>query len=347
METFWDQTAIFPTNYFGQTTIDPAQITSIINSMTIDIGLAKEAIALELNNKRLVDFPIGYDLKLFRDTPLVRLLDGRLVCMSLQCLFEKSTQNAIWMAVRGSTGTTRQGLIHHLTHYRGLLFEEYLKELCSIMIEKNENLSFTHIPPEATTDNEEVGDSILIQDKKLIIFEAKSRQFLENFKTTGDWEKDPDFINTFIKAAKQIEIATNKIRGGQVLEVNIHPQEIEKIYPVIVTYETVPMHGKLQRFMRQKIIEAGFLTDSIFAPVEIITISDIESSLDSTETITLIQLLEKKNSSNEHASESTLHNFTSQYMRLNTVISTGWQAQQIHQTWENLLIPYFRDRFIT
>ena len=345
METFWGQTAILPTNYFGLTTIDPAQITSIIDSMTIDFVAIKQILTRELHEKELGELPVGYDLSVFRKTPLVRLHDGRLVCVNLTCLFEKSTQNAIWMATKGSTGTERQTLVNHLTHYRGLLFEEYLKELCLIMVSKNQNLSFRHIPPEATTDHEEVGDSILIQGNKLIIFEAKSRQFLESFKTTGDWEKDPTFITTFVEASEQIETATTKIRSGQITGLNIDPNNIEKIYPVIVTYESVPMHGKLQRFIRQKVAEAGHLADAIFAPLEVMSIDDIENSLDAVETITLVELLNEKNSGNPHASESSFHNFVTQYVATHTVLSSGWQAEQVNRTWREVFQPYFRDKF--
>ncbi len=345
METFWGQTAILPTNYFGLTEIDQAQINSIIDSMTIDFAVIKDALTREIHKKKLGELPVGYGLSAFRKTPLVRLPDGRLVCVNLPCLFEKSTQNAIWMPTKGSSGTDRQTLVNHLTHYRGLLFEEYLKELCSIMISKNQKLSFKHIPPEATVDHEEVGDSILIQGNKLIIFEAKSRQFLEPFKMTGNWEKDQTFITTFVEASQQVETAATKIRSRKITGLNIDPNNIEKIYPVIVTYEPVPMHGKLQRLIRQKVAEAGYLTDAIFAPLEVMTIDDIERSLDAVDTITLVELLDEKNSGIPHASEANFHNFVSQYVSTYTVLSSGWQAEQVERTWREVFQPYFRDKF--
>lgn len=345
METFLGQTAILPINYFGLTTIDQVQITSILDSMTIDFAGIKNVLTREIHEKKLGELPVGYDLSAFRKTPLIRLPDGRLVCVNLPCLFEKSTQNAIWMPTRGSYGTERQTLVNHLTHYRGLLFEEYLKELCSIMVSKNQNLSFKHIPPEATADHEEVGDSILIQGNKLIIFEAKSRQFLELFKTTGDWEKDPTFIATFVEASQQVETAATKIRSGQITGLNIDTNNIEKIYPVIVTYEPVPMHGKLQRLIRQKVAEAGHLTDTIFAPLEVVTIDDIENSIDAVNTITMVELLDNKNLGDPHASESNFNNFSSRYLGNNTVICNGWQRGQVNQTWDEVFRPFFEGKF--
>ena len=91
--------------------------------------------------------------------------------------FEKTTQNVIWMPLRNiKDATDRKSLINALTEYRGHLFEEYLKELCTIFECKNEKISFVYIPPESTNDHQEVGDSILIQGEEIIIFEAKSRQ---------------------------------------------------------------------------------------------------------------------------------------------------------------------------
>jgi len=345
-EKLFGQTAILPTDYFGQTTIDTNLTSSIIESMAIDFETAKEILMRDFHEKDLATLPTGYDLSIFRKTPLIKLADGRLVCANLSCLLEKSTQNAIWMPTKGVSSEDRQNLIHHLTHYRGRLFEEYLKELCSIMVEKNVNLSFKHIPPEATADHEEVGDSILIQGNKLIIFEAKSRQFLESFKSTGDWEKDPSFISELLKAAHQIETAATKIRSGLISDLEINPNQIEKIYPVVVTYEAVPMHGKMQRFIRQKIQETGYLTDDIFAPLEVITIGDVEHSIDAVDTISMIELLDRKNLlSDPHASESNFHNFFTEYVRDNDVICNGWQAQQVEQMWEDLIRPFFRDKF--
>lgn len=345
-EILFGQTAILPANYFGQTNIDPTLITSIIDSMAIDFATVKKQLTRDLQEKELGTIPVGYDLSIFRKNPIIRLSDGRLICANLACLLEKSTQNTIWMTTNGVTRENRQQLIHHLTHYRGLLFEEYLKELCSVMVEKNDNLSFIYIPPEATSDHEEVGDSILIQENEVIIFEAKSRQFLEIFKSTGDWETDPTFIGEFIKAAQQIEKAANKIKLSHLDKLEIKHNQIEKIYPVIVTYESVPMHGKIQRFIRQKVQEAGYLTDAIFAPIEVIIIDDIENSIDAVDTVSLIDLLKEKNSEDDpHASESNFHNFFNQYLRNNTTICNGWQSDQVRLTDEELFRPFFEDKF--
>jgi hypothetical protein len=346
-EKLFGQTVTLPTNYFGQTTISSDLINSIVDSMAVDFASVKKDFADELSGKELTTLPVGYDLTIFRKTPLIRLSDGRLICANLSCLLEKSTQNLIWMTTRGITGVEGKQLINHLTHYRGLLFEEYLKELCTIMVERNKSLFFTHIPPEATTDNEEVGDAILIQGNKLVIFEAKSRQFLEPFKTTGNLEKYSDFIKEFIKAAQQIEIAARKIRSGAVSVggLNIDPTQIGKIYPVVVTYESVPMHAKMQRFIRQKVSDAGYLSDPIFAPLEVVTIGDIEQTIDIVDTLTPIELLDKKNSDNSHASESNFHNFLSRYCAINTVICNGWQRNEVEKMWKDVFHPFFDDKF--
>lgn len=344
-ETLFGQTAILPKDYFGQTTIDSGQISSIIDSMTTDFAAIKADLLTELGGKELSTIPAGYDLSIFRKTPLIKLPLDRLVCGNLSCLLEKSTQNIIWMAIKNTDEKDRGTLINDLTSYRGRLFEEYLKELCSIMTEKNKKLSFAHIPPDATTDHEEVGDSILIQGNKLVIFEAKSRQFLESFKATGDWEKDPRFIAEFIKAAEQIETAITKIRSGVVTDLNINAALIEKIYPVIVTYESIPMYGKVQRLIRQKVSEAGHLVDPMFAPLEVVTIADIEQIIDSVNTVTLIDLLSAKNSGDPHASESNLHNFFAWYLSVNTLICNGWQRGQVDKTFDEVFYPFFKDKF--
>lgn len=345
-ETLWGQTAILPTNYFGQTTIDPKMISLTIDSIAVDFDVVKQDLINEVGGKDLKVLPVGYDLSIFRKTPIIRLSDGRLICANLSCLLQKATHNIIWMATKGVTGNAKKALINDLTQYRGELFEEYLKEICSEMCTKNANISFIHIPPEETEDHEEIGDSILTQGNKIVIFEAKSRQFLESFKTTGDWANDPTFIEEFIKASQQIETAANKIISGAISIAGVDSSLIEKIYPVIVTYESVPMHGKMQRFIRQKVQEAGFLTGNVFAPLEIIIIDDLEHSIDAVETVSLIDILNEKNSGNDpHASESNLHNFFTQYLSQNRVLSTGWQRQQVDRVYDEVFLPFFKDKF--
>lgn len=343
-ETLFGQTTII-SDFFRRTTIDVSKIDSVIDSMLVDFETIKQSISSELSGKDLCTLPAGHDLGAFRRTPLIRLSDGRLIFGNLSCLFEKTTQNMIWMSVGETRDEERKDLVNYLTSYRGRLFEEYLKELCSIMTEKNKKLSFAHVPPDATTDHEEVGDSILIQGNKLVIFEAKSRQFLESFKTTGNWEKDPKFIAEFTKAAKQIETAATKIRSRVVTNLNINATLIEKIYPVIVTYESIPMYGKVQRYIRQKVREAGHLTDPMFAPLEVVTIGDIEQIIDSVNTVSLIDLLSEKNSGDSHASESNLHNFFARYLSENTVICNGWQREQVDKTVNEVFSPFFKDKF--
>lgn len=106
------------------------------------------------------------------------------------------------------------------------------------------------------------------------------------------------------------------------------------------------MHGKMQRFIRQKVREAGHLTDSIFAPLEVVTMDDIEHSIDAVDTTSMIDLLEQKNSTDDpHASEANFHNFLAHYLLNNITISNGWQAEQVNKTWEELFHPFFRDKF--
>lgn len=329
-------TIINPENYFDQAVINPKKVEAIIKSLTIDFSELKQEISKELENLDPSADPVGYSLKVFRKAPLVRLENGHLACVSLPCLIQKATQNAIWMLLDYVPKEQRQKTLNDLTDYRGRLFEEYIKEICRVFESQNKKISFHYIPPEANATKQEVCDSILIQDGKLVIFEAKSRQFNESFKATGDWNEDKLFIEELIlKAAGQIDIAAKKIKDGQI-SFPLKPEDIKKIYPVIVTYEPVPMHAKMQRFVRQKVQEAGLLTDSIFAPLEIITIDDLERMRDSTNTSTIVELLEAKNSGDPHSSETSFHNFFAKFLSENEILSSGWNAQKSEEMWKQI-----------
>lgn len=342
-DTLIGQTTIIdPSTYFEATSIDPAITASIVDSMVVTYADAKKEILKELAAD-FKDAPIGYNVGLFRKTPLLKFDNGKLVNANFPCFIQKTTQNLIWMPksrMSISAQAANGDLVNELTRYRGELFGEYLKWLCGVMAEKNTAISFHYIPAAAAADSEEVSDAILIQGDRLIVIEAKSRQFNEAFKYTGDWSKDEQFIGSLInEAAKQIQGAVDKILSGKVPSLPIKPDTIKKIYPIVLTYEPIPMHAKMQRLVRQHVKDGGMLTTGIFAPIEVMDISDMESFMDCADSHTLIEMLEKKDSSGDHASETSFHNFLTQFVASNTVISNGWQSDQLSAFFEKVCKP--------
>jgi hypothetical protein len=132
---------------------------------------------------------------------------------------------------------------------------------------------------------------------------------------------------------------------GKIIDFPIDPEDIKHIHPVVVTYDPVPMFGKVQKFIRQKVQEGGHLNNSIFAPFEIINITDLEEIMDSANTHTFIDLLKEKNLSNNlDASEADFHNFFCNFLTIHEVISNGWQREQTDAFFKNSLEPSFNFR---
>ncbi len=343
-DTLLKQTTIIdPKTFFENLIIKSKTAYSIIENLTIGFSEIKKKILIELNVDQLSHTPIGYNLDLFTKTPLIKLDNGKLVCANFACLLKKTTQNIIWLPksrIQNSEKNEINKLVNDLTNYRGLLFQEYIKTLCQLMATKNEKIFFYYIPPESTVDNEEVGDAILIQGDALIILEAKSRQFNETFKYTGDWLKDKQFIEGLVKkASQQIETAVQKIRNKKIPEIDIN---ITKIYPVIITYERIPMHGKIQRFIREKVKEFSYLQEQIFAPIEIIYIGDLENVMPMADSYTLIELLEEKHSYNGHSQETDFNNFLANLIYSNKITSNGWIKEEFNKLHDNIFKPNFK-----
>jgi len=346
-QVFNQTTIINPETFFKHLQIDQAAIETIVGSLTISFSEVKEMISKELVGIEIGTIPAGYNLDIFRKTPLIRFDNGKLVCANLSSLLQKATQNIIWLPKNQAKNLTKretEKLVNDLTSFRGQLFGEYIKDLCNIMQSKNRKLSYLYIPAEATQDHEEVGDSILVQGDSMIVFEAKSRQFNELFKYTGDWEHDMNFIEELIrKAVEQIERAVNKIREGGVDKFSLKQDVIKKVYPVIVTYEPIPMHAKMQRFIRQRVRELGLLTNSVFSPLEIISVNDLEEVIDCVDSYTIIDLLQDKHSlSDPHKNEANFNNFFSSFTEHNTVMSNGWQRWR----WDQFTEKVFKENFI-
>jgi|GEM_PF-1936687 len=338
-------TIINPATYYENLIIDSRLTDSIIENLVIDFSEAKVKITEELAESKHTNTPIGYNLGLFRKAPFIRLSNGKLVCANFSCLLEKTTQNMIWLPRNRALGLDddqTKKLMIELTSYRGRLFEEHVKSLCHEMAKKNPKTSFYYIPPEATKKHEEIGDSLLVQGDSLVILEAKSRQFNEIFKYTGEWSADKQFIDELTKkAVEQIETAAQKILKGEVDGLLENPDSIKKIYPVIVIYEPAPMHGKMQRYIRQQVKEYGHLTDPIFAPLEIIYVGDLENAIDGIESYTVIDILEAKDSNDPHASETNFNNFYSYFVTTKGVLSNGWGKESFTEFWQKVFAPNF------
>lgn len=182
-----------------------------------------------------------------------------------------------------------------------------------------------------------MGDSLLVQEDNILIFEAKSRQFKEKFKYTGEWEEDKLFWDELIeKSAMQIQIASNKIMGGEVNGFPIDPKKIRRIFPVIVTYDPVPTHGKIQKFIREKISKLSLLQNKFFAPLEILDIGDIEQALDYAHERTLVDLFAKKHMMGIDAKETSFHNFLYYFFQQEKCLSNNWQAEQFKKFLEEI-----------
>jgi hypothetical protein len=99
------------------------------------------------------------------------------------------------------------------------------------------------------------------------------------------------------------------------------------------------MHAKIQRLVRQRVKALGHLTEDIYAPLEVIDISEMESLLDCANSLTIFQLLREKNSKNIHASETNLNNFFASYLETHSIICNGWQSDQWAEFCKEVINP--------
>lgn len=342
---FWNNTTIYiPSDYFRKSTIDKTLIDNVISSMSIEFDTLKTKVLSEIDGKDLSIEPFGYDLSIFRKAPLIKMPNGSLVCANLSCLLQKTASNLLWVPTQNILDKSeRKKLVNELTEYRGRLFETYLKEICQEMQGLNNKQIYHYINDDK---DGELGDAILIQGNKAVIFEAKSRQFLEKFKSTGEWSDDPQFMEEILKAASQIDFSAEIILTKYQSKLCEKGFQIEEIYPVILMYEAVPMHGKVQRLIRENVKSNKFLDKEIFKPLEVVSIRDLEAYMDMANTLTFVELLDRKHTGGPHAEEATLYNYIHDLTVKETVISNGWQRQQYDKFGGDLLQDFFNGKFL-
>lgn len=331
---FYRTSIIDRTDYYKNIIIDDGLVNSLFSSTVLDLAEVKKEIQKEIATNPL---GIGYDFGLFTKHPLIDLGNNKIVTTSIVKLYEKFTQNLCWFPLKlMALGTKdRDNFIKDMGSYRGILFEKYIRMHLSEHIANNTKISQVYIDADHAKDHEELCDSILVQEESIAVIEMKSKQPKELFRTTGSWSTASDFLEEIKKAATQIEIASNKILSGMYAD-TIPAATVKIIYPIIVLFDPLPTHGKLIRFIRDKLREENILTASIFAPLEILIVSDIETVSSILNKITIIDLLEIKKENDIHSSESSFGNFFANYAIENVLLHNGRARERRQETFNFL-----------
>ena len=83
-----------------------------------------------------------------------------------------------------------------------------------------------------------------------------------------------------------------------------------------------------------------------FKPLEVISIKEIEAYMDMANTLTFIELLERKHSDGPHADEASLYNYICDLTSKEIVISNGWGRRQYDKFANDVLENFFKGKFL-
>lgn len=277
--------------FFAKVGLNEDVVNKILSKISIETEPLKTLLKDELEKSRSNDFGF-YDRRIFTKHPIVNFLDGSMCVLDLLAFIEKFTSNFTW--ITGELNIELQRLKgDSFEKYLRYLLEKYCKEVCA-------DLEFKYINDHGKS-SEELGDAIILdrKNKRVFVFEAKSRQFKEEVKSDGDFE---DVVGQIIDASIQMDKCIRTI-----IKKNSCGFEIETVYPIIVFFEDVPVECNLLPFFRKKVEEKGLLTDLMVAPLEIAKIIDIEAVADSADNFSTI--ISNKHQQGQEALDAGLHNY--------------------------------------
>lgn len=277
--------------FFATVSLDEYVVNKILSKISIEVEPLEALIQDELEKGEPNQLGF-YDRGIFTKHPIVNFHDGSVCVLDLLAFIEKFTSNFIW--ITGEFNTELQRLKgDSFENYLRYLLEKYCKEVCS-------DLEFKYINDHGKS-SEELGDAIILdrKNKRVFVFEAKSRQFKEEVKSDGELE---DVVKQVLEASIQMDKCIRTIIKGNFLGF-----KIETVYPIIVFYEDVPAECNLLPFFRKKVKEKGLLTDPRIAPLEIAKIIDIETVADSADNFSTI--ISNKHQQGQMALDAGLHNY--------------------------------------
>ena len=275
--------------FFNKTLVPDEIANRLLDYISISRDQFKEQHRTKYGKGNLGNY---FDFTCFRQTPLVSLDDGIFVPVDTRFLVERITSGIYWDIFDSLSGNEKD----RFASYFGILFQKYLEELFHRAYPESKTTA-NRLFCDVRYDGERSSDVMLFYGEEAIFIEVVvGRLRMEETIITGDLDAFKEDVNTkIVDAAKQIDRVIRDFTTGKLPLPDWSPADIKRYYPVVVTVSPLPVFLRTYNEVRGMVANAGYLTSTNIAEIEIINVGElemIESLLEAGHT--LVRILESK-----------------------------------------------------
>ena len=230
------------------------------------------------------------EFHVFRDKPLVKTAENKIICIDLNFLADKLESGVFWI-VFNQLKESERGQLFSIW---GAAFEKYVGSILKRSMpntagvtEDSMEVSEKFIPSPRYKENkeDECTDFIIHTDETLILIECKAARLTADAKYNGkfhDFERE--LKEKCVTGIEQLRAAilklANRNEGDRHHIEGVDLSQIGKIYPVLIvleeTFSTQWMNWYLDRQLRLILKPASIRSNLQVAPLCVLTSSDLE-----------------------------------------------------------------------
>ena len=194
----------------------------------------------------LISTPMN-EFRVFRDRPLVKTAENRIICIDLNFLTDKLESGIFWIIFNQLKESDRGQLFS----IWGKAFEKYVGSILKRSVPntdgKTENSMevserFISSPKYNDKEGGECTDFIIHTDETLVLMECKARTLTADAKYNGRFhDLERELKEKFVKGVEQLRDAivnlANKNKGNRRHIEGVDLSQIRKIYPVLIVLD--------------------------------------------------------------------------------------------------------------
>jgi len=198
---------------------------------------------------------------------MIEFADGTVVAVSRRLLRDRVTHGIYWILANGLPGHERQAF----TNSFGPVFEEYIRR-CFLRALGRKFAARPVYGPERLP----VVDGVLVTTRSLGLPECKGMRLLLSVREVGTEEELRRLVGPALeRAAGQLAAAIGAGERGEMA--GIPTTEETKYYPMVITYEALPMHPLAVGVYEGVVHPEGRLKGKNIKPVTFLSVRDAEN----------------------------------------------------------------------
>ena len=239
----------------------------------------------DLNSKANENPKFIDEFLLWRDKPLLKINEDRVICVDFIFLLDKLQTGAYWfIRKRCLSDNKEKGTFERLW---GDVFENYVASIIKRGFDSQNSSKQERVIIKPEYDQKvkaECADAAVCCDDTLILFECKSTILSAECKFSGDFSKFDNGIKSVNSGIKQLRKAVQKLGNlslplrGSVKDIDIC--NIKKIYPVLVLSDRIfsgLFMNKVLDLKFQSEVQHKYLMEHLeIMPLTVLTIMDLE-----------------------------------------------------------------------